>query len=280
MLTAPRPIATFDLTGRCALRCGHCYFFAGGGETAGDLEAGAYLRRLIDRRDRYGVRSAFWVGGEPLLRVGLLRAAMGLFARNAVATSGMVSIPGDLGAGLMVSVDGPEEAHDRLRGGGSFARVMRHLAALPARGFVLSTTLTAMTEGAIEGLEGLVERTRAAGVLVGFHVGPPGDPLRIDGARRERVVDRLQAMRPGVLLNSPDGLERFRPGNARDLARHCIYRHTAVAFDTRLEPKRPCTFGGRADCRACGCPVVAEQRAWQLGSGASEALLRALFPRG
>ena len=285
MLSAPRPsgsrpIATFDLTGHCPLRCAHCYFYAAP-VPGPDLDETSFLSRVRSARDTYGIRSAFWVGGEPLLRLDLLRRAMAFFPRNAVATSGTLPIPADLGAGLLVSIDGPRTLHDALRGSGTFDRVLRHVAALPRRSFALSTVLTARTVDAVEALPDLVAEAGALGALVGFHVGPPGDSLRLDGARRDDVLARLRRViteHPGTVLNPIASLGFFR---ARPAAGEipCVYRDCAIAFDVHLTPKQPCTFGARADCAACGCPVMALHAARGADQGASEGLLRTLFPR-
>lgn len=280
--SAERPIATFDLTGRCPLRCRHCYFYAAP-VPDGDLDDRTYLRRLEEVRDRYGVRSAFWVGGEPLLRLPLLRRAMRLFRRNAVSTSGAVPIPDDLDSGLLVSLDGPRPIHDALRGSGAFDAALGHMGRLRAGSFALSMTLTSASAGAVSHLPALVETTRAAGALVGFHVGPPGDPMRLDGPERARAVDALldlAATRPGVVLNPAASLALFHPDRLRDLASRCIYRDRAVAFDPHMVVKPPCTFGPRASCDACGCAVVATHASRDGTAGdPSEAALKVLFPR-
>ncbi|MCA9664187.1 MAG: radical SAM protein [Myxococcales bacterium] len=272
-------IATFDLTTRCPLRCRHCYVAA---DSLTDLDDEPYVARLTELRDEHGIRSAFWLGGEPLLRVELLRRAIRLFARNAVVTSAAVVVPADLQAGVLVSVDGPRRSHDHLRGRGSYDRVLRNVAALPRRSFVLSTTLTSETLEAVERLDEIVEETGAAAVLVGFHVGRPGDPLNVTGARRDRTIDRLcelSSRRPQLIANTVAGLQRLRPRAAADTAVNCIYRGGATAFDAQLQPKVPCTFGEHAGCQQCGCAVVAEQRARALGNVESLQVLNRLFPR-
>ncbi|MCA9664573.1 MAG: radical SAM protein [Myxococcales bacterium] len=271
-------IATFDLTSRCPLRCRHCYVRE---DLVEDLDDDTYIARLVALRDAHQLRSALWVGGEPLLRLPLLRRATSLFARNAVSTSAALPVPPDLGAGLLVSVEGPRDEHELLRGRGTFDDVLANIGELEPGSFALSTTLTAPTLAAIDALGELVDETRALGVLVGFYVGPPGDPLSVRRGDRNWAVDRLhalQAKRPGVVLNTPAGLDRLRAENARELARSCIYRRGAMAFDSALERKRPCTFGARANCGACGCAVVAEQVARALDTPAAGALLAALFP--
>lgn len=272
-----RPIATFDLSTRCPLRCAHCYFYADP-PLREELTDGLFLQRAAALAAQYAIRSAFWVGGEPLLRPRLLRSAMVYFPRNAVVTSGAVPIPADLDAGLFVSLDGPPELHDQLRGQRAFALAERHLSALPHGRFALMTTLTRATLAAIERAPEVVARTRAAGVLFGFSTGNAAHA--VTGALRDQAVDRILKLRchyPGLVLNTPEALALFRQGQSARW-RHCVYRSTAIAFDASLTPKIPCTFGARADCEACGCPVVGLQLARAGGDRASELALRDLFP--
>ncbi|MFQ5510403.1 MAG: radical SAM protein [Candidatus Krumholzibacteriia bacterium] len=282
MYYGKRPIGIFDLTNRCPLRCRHCYYYTNVSAIPAELDRDAFLERLAATRDRYGIRSAFWIGGEPLLEPDLLRRAMDLFARNAVATSGALPIPADLGAGLLVSVDGPEAAHDALRGEGTFALAMQHIRALPERSFAIATTLTSSSVDSIDAFPHLVESTRALGILVGFHVGRPGDPSRLDDNRRDRAVDellRIHDANPGVLLHSRRAIELFRPRYSAEIAKKCIYRDVAIAFDVRFGVKSPCTFAENAACDACGCPVVISHAAWRDSDVESKALLHALFPK-
>ena len=282
MSSNKRHIGVFDLTSECPLRCRHCYFYTDVNNIPADLEDDVFLARLEETRDRYGIRSAFWIGGEPLLKPELLRRAMALFPRNAVSTSGALPIPGDLGSGLLVSIDGPREAHDALRGEGAFDTAMVHIHGLEPKSFALSTTLAASNVDAIHTLPEVLEQTRALGVLVGFHVGQTGDPERLSPQRRDQAVDELLELHersPGVLLNSRECIELFRTRYNKEVSKRCIYRDHAIAFDVHLEVKEPCTFAENASCNACGCPVVYTHAAWHADDGYSEGLLHALFPR-
>ncbi|MEE9269029.1 MAG: radical SAM protein [Candidatus Krumholzibacteria bacterium] len=277
-----RPIGIFDLTNECPLRCKHCYYYTNVSRLPRELDDHVFLTRLKKTRDQYNIRSAFWIGGEPLVKPELLRRALEFFPRNAVATSGAVSIPTDLDAGLLVSIDGPEEAHDALRGEGAFATAMANIAPLRPRSFALATTITAATVDYIGALPELVTATRAQGVLVGFHVGRPDDPSRVDDERRDEAVDQLLEIHrahPGAMLQTREAIELLRPRHSARLAKKCIYRDTAIAFDVRLGVKRPCTFAGNADCDACGCPIVATHAAWRGDDVESGVLLHVLFPK-
>ena len=283
MNTKNRPIGIFDLANQCPLRCRHCYYYTNVSHIPAELGDEDFLNGLKEKRDEYGIRSAFWIGGEPLLKPDLLRRAMKLFRRNAVATSGALPIPADLEAGLLVSIEGGKQTHDSLRGEGTFDTVMENIQRLPAKSFVIATTLTSISVECIDTLPDLVMSTRAVGILVGFQVGRPGDPSRLDGRRRDSAVDELLELHeshPGVLLHSKEAIELFRSYHAREVSKHCIYRDRAVAFDVRLKVKKPCTFAENAACDACGCPVVIAHAAWQKGDTASGDLLHALFPPG
>jgi hypothetical protein len=127
-------IVTIDVTDRCPLRCTHCYMPE---RRMADLDASTFaseLRRLCDARQP---TSAFWVGGEPLLRADVVRVGTALFARNAIATSGVVPIP-PVDARVLVSLDGLRPEHDALRGSRAFDRALGHLSSLPARSFAIS----------------------------------------------------------------------------------------------------------------------------------------------
>ncbi len=277
-----RPIGIFDLTSQCLLRCRHCYYYTDVSQLPSDLNDNIFLKRLKQKKEEYGIRSAFWVGGEPLLRLNLLRRAMTLFPRNAIATSGALPIPSDLDAGLLLSIDGPKDVHDSLRGEGCFDIAMQHIKNLPRGSFALATTLTSFSVEYIEKLPELVNSTRALGILIGFHVGRLGDPSLLDDDRRHKAVDQLLLIHqnhPGVLLHSRKALELFRPCNSHKVSKKCIYRDRAVAFDVRFEEKTPCTFATNAACDACGCPVVIAHAAWRDHDPESEALLHVLFPK-
>jgi MoaA/NifB/PqqE/SkfB family radical SAM enzyme len=278
-----RVAASFDVTGECGLRCAHCYFFAGKAPPC-DMDDEQFLRRAMEARDIYRIGTALWVGGEPLRRLGLLRRLVAQFRRNAVATSAMTPLPDDLGAGLLVSIDGPRESHDQLRGSGAFDVALGNLRPLPSASFVLSVTITGATQDAVDALPRVVEQTRALGVLVGFYTSPAKDNrFNLSDMQRDQVVDRLLTLRekvPGVVLNTEASLAMMRSHSAADMSARCIYRRGAVAFDAEVKRKRPCTFGSQANCARCGCALMALQAAASMGDRASVGVMAAVFPVG
>src|SRR5206468_1101763 len=145
--SAPRML-TFMMTYRCNLRCTMCWQWGEQGlfhELSKEHEIQqldlATLRSVIDDVADEGTGVFLW-GGEPFLHRDLMSFVEYVKSRNlycSINTNGTY-LPRqarrlvDLGVdAIMVSVDGPPEVHDRIRGmNGSFQRIADGVAALRA----------------------------------------------------------------------------------------------------------------------------------------------------
>lgn len=142
---------------RCNLRCDYCYYLekeklysasGHGGMMMDDRVLETFIRQYIESQTTPAVLFT-WHGGEPLLRdrsyyekiIALERRyARGIRVDNAIQTNGTLLDDDwcrffrDNGWLVGLSVDGPEDLHDRYRrtagGGPSFAAVMRAIETL------------------------------------------------------------------------------------------------------------------------------------------------------
>lgn len=125
------------LTDRCTLRCRHCFV---GPQTGKDLPLADILALADEFAALQGLR--FIVsGGEPLLHRHFWRLNERLPAypfRSVLLTNGTLLDREAAGAlrfhEVQVSLDGPQDAHDRLRGTGSFRRAVAALRNLAEAG--------------------------------------------------------------------------------------------------------------------------------------------------
>jgi radical SAM protein with 4Fe4S-binding SPASM domain len=134
------------VTDRCTLRCRHCFI---GPQTGTDLPLADILRAADEFAALQGLR--FIVsGGEPLLHRHFWRLNERLPSypfRSVLLTNGTM-IDREAARALrfhevQVSLDGPEDAHDLLRGRGSFRRALGALRLLAEAGLPISVATVA-----------------------------------------------------------------------------------------------------------------------------------------
>ena len=237
--TAPNRHLTFAnwaVTGRCNLRCRHCYMDA---PTAryGELPTGDMVR-IIDQFERAGVQRVHLTGGEPLLRDDLWDLVRELTERrigvHQISTNGLLLDDEalarlrdcDVDPIIHFSYDGLG-SHDSMRGlddveGPTLDAVRRAVAA----GFRASVT-SSLDAATAEGIAGALDLIAGLGVFA-WHVSAPigvgcwsGSSTGLSLARQAEVSERvlrrwLELDRPltltlcGMYAGSPGGFEEPR----------------------------------------------------------------------
>jgi len=120
----------FSLTNRCNQRCLYCHRWKNPGEELSTEE----IYRIIDDFADMGAQRVTYTGGEPLLREDLgaivsYTKSKGVFAgvnSNGLLIPEKIEELRDMDL-LTLSLDGPEEVHDRQRGKGTFKAVLKAL---------------------------------------------------------------------------------------------------------------------------------------------------------
>jgi MoaA/NifB/PqqE/SkfB family radical SAM enzyme len=195
-----RPVlAGYKITHRCNLNCLHCPYWRRSGAELNFSGVLGTLEKLL----AMGVRILILEGGEPLLwRDGkrtiedVVQAARSLFPSVCLTTNG--TIPwGDLPLDrVWVSLDGPPEIHDRIRGKGVFARVMENIDGHRDGRTLVSTTFNRLNFQAVTEFFSIL-RGRVEGVTIQFHYpyGELPDPLFISPEERGPILDELMQLK-------------------------------------------------------------------------------------
>src|SRR5512139_2099895 len=103
------PAAMVNVTNRCNLSCQHCFIYRDGNPNQepvsvhDEMSDAAILDTLAGLRNRHGIVSMLWMGGEPLLRRRLLAEGVRLFPRNTITTNGTVPLA-DFGPNVLYVV--------------------------------------------------------------------------------------------------------------------------------------------------------------------------------
>lgn len=116
--------AYVDITNNCNLRCRHCYH-------KNSLNHGEEVplpewKKRFEQYRRQGIRHIVLTGGEPTLRMDVIMLAQEYFPFLAAFTNGQKKIPDEFRNRIFVSFDGLEEAHDNIRGKGSFETAVKN----------------------------------------------------------------------------------------------------------------------------------------------------------
>ena len=170
------------LTGTlCNLRCTHCLNASGPDEPWLAPLDGAVVRRALAEAETLGVREVYFTGGEPflhreilpLLETSLVVAATTVLTNGTVMTEALADALATLARAarysleIRVSLDAADaQANDRVRGRGTWARAVRTLQMLDARGLLPIVTATEITE-----TPGAYDRFRA--LLRGLGIARP-----------------------------------------------------------------------------------------------------------
>src|SRR5574341_68497 len=268
------PAAMVNVTNRCTLFCEHCFIYRDGNpneEPAAirdEMSNAAVLETLAALRDRHGIASMLWMGGEPMLRRRLLADGVRLFPRNTIATNGTIPLV-DFGPEVLyvVSVDGPQEINDALRGQGTYRRVLRNLERLSenfSTPVQVQCVVTRRNQDRLEELVRALQSTRVGWMTFSFYVpgardeGPDAWPTNDERAAAVREVMRLKARYPSFVRNTARSLALMLPPACDRVTAACPARDSVLPLwmggDHVITPF--CCYGNNVDCGRCGGWVV------------------------
>jgi MoaA/NifB/PqqE/SkfB family radical SAM enzyme len=277
--------AAIDLTNRCNLKCAHCYWWKQDHPLElDDRQMLAFMRQLR----RSGLRAAILYGGEPTLRPAICRAAGRIFDATLAFTNGTNGFP-DIGNGQWVlSLDGPREVNDALRGKGVYDLAVGNLMRAPKPPLV-HMTISRMNQDHVGRFVREMVKLPVRGIGFSFFTperGSLGADYTIPLAERDLIVVELLRLRKtcGKLVGFTPAMAQqllTRGGYARWNNRSsCPVTKRVRCFKSNGEPKA-CTYGDEADCSRCGCAAVVAYRGafYPLDLKTLRVILRLLVPQ-
>jgi MoaA/NifB/PqqE/SkfB family radical SAM enzyme len=255
-----------NVTNRCNLSCQHCFVFREGNpnDPEGEMSAERVLAELRRLRDRHGIRNMLWMGGEPMIRWRMLQEGVKLFRRNTITTNGTIPLK-DFGRDLIyvISLDGPKDLNDPVRGEGVFDQVMGTIAAIPddfRPTVMVQCVLHRVNQHRLEDLVRVLRPTKVHGLEFSFYVPRFGErsPCAWDSVEeREVAIDivlELKRRYPDFIWNSSRSLGLMRSATAKLVTDHCPLLQTTLPLylegDEFTTPF--CCYGNDVDCDRCG----------------------------
>ena len=181
-----------ELTRRCNLSCRHCGSDCAAEQAGEELTTQSWLKIIDDVSESFGNSVVLVLtGGEPLLHGELDRITAhisSLSMRWGMVTNGQLLSDCRLAAlldndieSITVSLDGPEQAHDRLRNRqGSFAKTLEAINRIGRSPIPMKDIVTCVHPGNLELLDATAEIILKAGIPAWrlFRIFPAGRAAR------------------------------------------------------------------------------------------------------
>lgn len=262
------PGALVVVTNACNLRCRHCFVYREEtpNEPRDKMNDANMLHQLRVLRDRHGIRSMLFMGGEPMIRSGLVLEAMNLFERSSIVTNGTYGIPSVPGHLVTVSLDGPEAYNDSLRGEGVYEKVRKAVFERdPHDGTTVMLQMTVTRENAcvIEEFVAAVADWPVDGIAFTFYVPTHDDHSTLvwrDLAERDEAVRSVMALKaryPQIKTNLGT-LELMLSDRALESTgvsgENCSLKNMLPLYvgDGGQFERTFCCYGNDVDCSRCG----------------------------
>jgi MoaA/NifB/PqqE/SkfB family radical SAM enzyme len=260
-----------NVTNACNLKCEHCFVFRPDNPNSprDKMDDATMLAELERLQRRHQIQDMTWMGGEPLIRRDLLRQGVRLFPRNSIVTNGTFPLLHDVPNTIyVVSLDGPEEVNDSIRGEGVFQQVKQTIHDLPPDFGPHVVLQCIVTRANADHLAELVEQVRdwpVYGLSFAFYVPTRNDRNRHVWATNEErdpvVASVLELKRgdPGFVKNTVASLELMHSSVCKQVTDRCLLRENLLVLylgeGGRFEQPY-CCYGNDVDCDRCGAWAV------------------------
>ncbi|MCP4961657.1 MAG: radical SAM protein [Actinomycetia bacterium] len=266
----PFPAALVNVTNRCNLECKHCFVFREGNPNASidRMDDETMLRQLEVLRDRHGIKNMLFMGGEPMVRRKLVLAGMDLFEQGSMVTNGTYGIPCAPGHLVTVSLDGPPDENDAIRGSGVFSRVEQSIRARDRDDgtvVMLQMTVTKKNAPSMERFVEAVADWPVDGVAFSFFVPHEGERSELawdTNEERDEVLDRVVALKgkyPDLVKTSLDTLALMRSDRCLEfVGDNCTLKSMLPLYvgEGGVFERTFCCYGNDVDCDRCGAYAV------------------------
>jgi len=255
---------THEITRRCNITCPNCYVYEYNPSMQNltrkqifdlvekDELTNEEYKKIFEDEKKQGCKSVFLIGGEPTLRMDIIKLAYEYFGRNtSLITNGIIKIPKELKFPFAVSVDGEEKIHDTIRGKGTWKKIYNNYK--DDHRVMLSCCLRKNNANQIQKIIDDWIETKIFGASFFFITPKKGDSsITITGDEREfakkelhRVVDEY----PHFVRMTHDLVDLLCETNRGECP---VFKYTKW-YDYKGEIQSSCLLGEDADCSLCGC---------------------------
>ncbi|MFB3896673.1 MAG: radical SAM protein [bacterium] len=195
-------MVNWAITGKCNLRCIHCYGAYGITQKA-ELTTDQVLK-IIDELKSLGTRRITIEGGEPLMRKDIGEIINHIHKKGieqSLCTNGVLleryinQIKGKVDI-VILSLDGAEAAHDKIRGKGNFKQVLHAIEVAKQHQLRTLIFYTLMDEN-LDDVDAIIELVKQQGTFIAFNIAVA--KITENGKRASLPKDSEQKYRDAII---------------------------------------------------------------------------------
>ncbi|MDR0777921.1 MAG: radical SAM protein [Methanomassiliicoccaceae archaeon] len=249
----------------CNLRCKHCSIHSSNIEHLGKNKL-SYDEVVNDLRSQFkrGARIAYFEGGETTLwedngkDLGdLIKAAKDIGYKNVGYTTNGTQRMFTGSDIISVSLDGPRDMHDTIRGDGVYDKLMDNIANTDFTGAIYANmVINKYNLDLIEETAKVVkDNEKLTGIIFNFITPPPYD-IALTNDEKKKAIAKIRELKKNghPILNSKKGLELLAE---EDWSKKCPYYVTVFVLPDGTH-KDGCPMAGTDSCKECGFAAVRE----------------------
>ncbi len=248
----------YDLTWQCNLKCTHCYFSSSTKELKNkrtELSDEEWIKVFTYHR-KLGTKIAVLTGGEPTLRMEVIKEAIKIFPSVQVVSNGLIKLPRFKGykqPKYWVSIDGTKDTHDKIRGAKIFDKVLENIRESNP---VVTSAIMTLNYKEIEDIAKITHDNGASGLIFQLYTDYPDSPLLLKGNILKKTIKNiLKVMREygDFIFYSKKMLEVYL---SKEFTPYCIFKSGYIKSFYPDGRQKYCVMGNSPLlCENCGCVV-------------------------
>jgi MoaA/NifB/PqqE/SkfB family radical SAM enzyme len=248
---------------KCNLRCRHCIVYK---EENPRVKTYRQIKEELEYSYRLGARFVDFEGGEPTMWSDgkydlndLIRVAKEIgFFSTTVTTNAQIAFADCKADAIWVSMDGLETAHEKVRGKGTFGRMIKNIEESGHPKLSVNMAINRLNQSCAEDCIKFVKaHPRIRSISLNFHTPFEGtEDLFVDWETRREIIDRIIKLKKEgyPIMNSVSGLRLMK---TNDFPKKCSVSNFILSDGTRLAECQGKTAGV---CDRCGFCMAGEMR--------------------
>jgi Fe-coproporphyrin III synthase len=241
-------IAEIDVTGKCNLRCKHCFYFKNPEYIPEkELDIDTWKTKLKSLH-KQGIRRLCLVGGEPALRMEAIELANGLFPYIDICSNGIIKIPEHINHRIFISIDGNDDYNQKYRS----RKIMDDISEnyYNDKRVVILMTLNGKNYNQINEVAEYAIKNKFDSMVFSLYTPfSEDDELYFDENMRKKIIEAIKNSKkkyPDLLKINRFVINWYAKSNHKN---KCYWRDNVKHYNAMLEERKACLS---MNCAYCG----------------------------